>query len=240
LTLLLISGVAFADDAADDSWHFFVAPYLWVATLDGETGANGTTSNLNWSFEDIVQHLDMGFMGQFEAHRGRLGFVASPVYFSLSNDQRGPVSFIDIRTGLDAVVAEAFTTWELVPGFELLAGARYTEIDLDVRVHNLDTGTSVSQQETKSWTDPIAGARYAHDFDDHWSIGLRGDVGGSGGQSDFAWNAAATVGYKVGTSGRIYLGYRVLDYNYEDGTPANRFTFNIRVNGPVVGYGMTF
>jgi len=240
LVLLLASGIARAEAAADDGWHFLVAPYLWAAALDGETGAKGTTSNLHWSFSDIVQHLEMGFMGQLEAHEGRLGFVANPVYLNLSNDQHGPVRTIDVRTGLDALIGEAFATWELLPGFELLAGARYTEIELDVRVHDKNTGASVSQQATVNWTDPIVGARYAHDFDDRWSMSLRGDVGGSGGQSDFVWNAVATVGYRVGSSGKLYLGYRVLDYDYVNGSPANRFTFNIRVAGPVLGYGMTF
>jgi len=240
LVLLLASRAALAEDTAGDSWHFLVAPYLWAASLDGETGVKGTTSNLHWSFADIVEHLQMGFMGQFEAHKGRFGLVLNPVYFSLSNNEHGPVDFIDVRTELDADVAEAFATWELVPGFELLAGARYTNIDVKVRVHDKNAGASVSQQGSKNWTDPIVGARYAHDFNDHWSMGLRGDVGGSGSRSDFAWNAAATVGYKVGSSSKIYLGYRVLDYNYQDGDAANRFTFNIRVAGPMLGLGMTF
>ena len=240
LLWLLTSGVAHADPSGADGWHFLAAPYLWAATLDGETGAKGTTSNLHWSFEDIVQHLEMGFMGQFEAQHGRLGFVLSPVYFSLSNDQHGPAGVVDVRTGLDAVVNEAFATWELTPGFELLAGARYTQIDLEVRVHDNATGASASQQGNTHWTDPIVGARYAHDFGDRWSMTLRGDVGGHGGQSDFVWNAAATVDYRVGNAGKIYLGYRVLDYDYENGSPANRFTFNIRVAGPLLGYGMTF
>jgi hypothetical protein len=240
LVLLLASQMASAEEAGDDGWHFLVAPYLWVASLDGETGAKGTTSNLHWSFEDIVQHLDMGFMGQLEAHKGQLGFVVSPVYFSLSTEENGPVSFIDVRPGLDAEVVEAFATWEYVPGFELLAGARYINIDLTLRLHDDTSGATVSKEAKKNWTDPIVGARYFHDFDEHWSMGLRGDVGGSGSKSDFVWNALATVHYKFDDSGTLYLGYRVLDYDYQDGNPANRFTFNIRIDGPVIGYGMTF
>jgi opacity protein-like surface antigen len=240
LALLLAANVALSQDAGDDSWHFLVAPYLWVAAIDGEAGAKGTASNIHLSFDDIVQNLDMGFMGQFEAHKNRLGFVVNPVYLNLSAKEKGPLSFIDVRPGLEAEIVEAFATWELTPGFELLAGARYTNVDVKIRLHDNNTGVTRSQEGKQNWTDPLLGARYEHSFDDDWSIGLRGDVGGSDRKTNFAWNALATVGYKVGSSGKVYFGYRLLDYNYEDGDAANRFTFNIRVDGPLLGYGMTF
>jgi hypothetical protein len=237
LVLLLASNAAVAAESGDDGWRFLAVPYLWVASLDGETGV-GTTSNLHWSFEDIVQHLDMGFMGQFEAHKSRFGFVLSPIYLDLTKNDH-PVAGLDLKAGLEAEIVEAFATWECMPGLELLAGARYTNVDVKVRI-STPTAIAVDQHGNKKWTDAIAGARYAHDFDDRWSLGVRGDVGGTGMTSDFAWNGTATVSYKVGESGRIYAGYRVLDYNYVDGSGANRFTFNIRLDGPVIGYGMTF
>jgi hypothetical protein len=122
----------------------------------------------------------------------------------------------------------------------VLAGARYTNLDTDVRLRDNTIGVSVSSDGSKNWWDPMIGARYTHDFGDKWSVAVRGDVGGTGTQSDFVWDGFATVGYKVGDSGKIYAGYRILDYNYKDGDPADRFTFNIRINGPVIGYGMTF
>jgi hypothetical protein len=33
--LLLASNISLTDGASDDGWHFLVAPYLWVANLDG-------------------------------------------------------------------------------------------------------------------------------------------------------------------------------------------------------------
>lgn len=238
--LLLACSAACAEEAKDDNWHFVVAPYLWAAGIDGEVGAKGVTSDIDWSFNDILQNLDMAFMGQFEAHKSKFGFVVSPVYMDLSDDANGPLGFVDAEASMEATIVDYFATWEMIPGLELMAGARYTTLDVELKLHNDITGATLSTDGTKSWTDPIVGLRFAHEFNDRWSANLRGDVGGGAGQSDLVWNALAAVAYKVGDSGKIYLGYRVLDYDYEDGDAADRFTFDLRIDGPVLGYGMTF
>jgi hypothetical protein len=155
-------GVAHAEEAKDVGWRFVVAPYLWAAGINGETGAQGQTADIDWSFSDILENLDMAFMVQFEVHKGAFGFVVSPVYMDL-----------------------------------------------------------------------------VHAFNERRSTNLRGDVGGGAGQSDFVWNALAAVGYKLG-GGNTYLGYRVLDYDYQDGNVADRLTFDIRIDGPVLGDALTF
>jgi hypothetical protein len=238
--LLLASSAARAEQADDEGWRFLVAPYVWTAGIDGEAGAKGTTADIDWSFSDILENLDMAFMGQFEAHKGRFGFVVSPVLMSLSDDADGPIGFLEADAGLDATIVDAFATWEVMPDLELLAGARYTQIDVDFRLHNNISGATVSVDGSDNWTDPIVGARFSHAFDDHWSMNLRGDVGGGAGESDLVWNASAIVAYKLGESGQAFLGYRILDYDYENGDAADRTTFNIRIDGPAIGYGWTF
>jgi hypothetical protein len=65
--------------------------------------------------------------------------------------------------------------------------------------------------------DGIVGGRLMLPFAEHWRWGLYGDVGA--GESDLTWQALANVGYDFDTWG-LNLGYRVLDYDIEDGDKA--------------------
>jgi hypothetical protein len=238
LVLLLAGNTALAEEPRDDDWHFLIAPYLWVATIDGELGAKGNASFTHLSFSDIVEHLDMGYMIQMEAHKGAFGFLVGPLYLNVSDSQKTPAFNLNVE--LKVNIIETLATWQMTPGLELLAGGRYTRVQAELGVRDTSSGVQDSRDASTDWWDPVIGARYMHDFDDRWSVAVRGDVGGQGGQSDFVWDAFATVGYRVGASGRVYLGYRCLDYDYTEGNPPDRFTFNIRILGPVIGYGMTF
>ena len=40
--------------------------------------------------------------------------------------------------------------------------------------------------QRKSWLDPLVGVRFNHEFNDRWSVVLRGDVGGFGVSSELA------------------------------------------------------
>jgi hypothetical protein len=46
--------------------------------MDGSVGAGELpTLNVDMSFSDILEHLDAGLMGAFEARKGRWGFCST-------------------------------------------------------------------------------------------------------------------------------------------------------------------
>ena len=68
----------------------------------------------------------------------------------------------------------------------------------------------------ESWLDPLVGARFKHDFNDRWSVSLRGDVGGFGVASELTTNLSATFGYRVTDAMTLRFGYRALQMDFED------------------------
>ncbi len=55
----------------DEGWAFDFAPYIWALSLEGEIEAKGTTADVDVPFKDILDMLNMGLFGKFEARKGR-------------------------------------------------------------------------------------------------------------------------------------------------------------------------
>jgi hypothetical protein len=67
-----------ATAAPRSGWSFDVTPYIWGAGMDGSVGAGELpTLNVDMSFSDILEHLDAGLMGAFEARKGRWSFCST-------------------------------------------------------------------------------------------------------------------------------------------------------------------
>src|SRR5262245_26405859 len=164
-SLVLIAAQSFA---AEDEWTFIVSPYFWAAYLDGRVGSGDNVAEVNASFSDLWDQLDFGALGQFEAHKGRLGFGLSaiyeklegvgriPFYENLEGEGRGPLGFVDADVESEGVVVEAFVTWALIPEFEVFAGGRYTAVNTDVHL-NFAGGGDVSSSDSENWIDPFVG-----------------------------------------------------------------------------------
>jgi len=52
------------------AWRFDITPYFFAAGLNGTTGVNSVTGDVDMSFDDILENLDAGFMGLIEANAG--------------------------------------------------------------------------------------------------------------------------------------------------------------------------
>ena len=79
------------------------------------------------------------------------------------------------------------------------------------------TGNAQTGESTKSWIDPIVGARVKAPTGKGWSIEGYGDVGGFGIGSDLTWCLTGRVNWQVSRSIGIGAGYRVLYQDYETG-----------------------
>ena len=121
--------------------------------------------------------------------------------------------------------------------FDMLGGVRYTKLEPDVTTAPIPPAVLPPGQKrglSEDWYDPIVGVRYLYDFGNKWMISARGDIGGFGVGSDFTWNVLALVHFQPWKYAAIIAGYRVLDQDYEDGSGANRFAYDMRLKGPVL------
>ena len=70
--------------AADDKWHFEIAPFLWATSLNADLTINGTPSSVDMSFSDIWDALDFGAMLRLRASKGKWSFQFGAMYAKLA------------------------------------------------------------------------------------------------------------------------------------------------------------
>ncbi len=81
----MISATA-AADAGNDQWEYDASIYLWGAGIDATTQTGG---DIDMSFSDILDDLNMTFMGGFGARKGKLSLLADVIYLDISQSDGG-------------------------------------------------------------------------------------------------------------------------------------------------------
>ena len=105
--------------ADPDAWHFRFASYGWAMNVAGSLTALGQTSDGNASFIQLIQKSDslIGFMGDIEANKGRVGVYADLVWAKLGFDHstassRNPIAGLQISTSSNTAVTYTMTIVE--------------------------------------------------------------------------------------------------------------------------------
>jgi len=229
----------------DDEWEVIVAPYVWTVGMSGDVTIEGTEASADVDFEDILDNLDVAGRLRLEVRRGRVGFFVDPTYVNLSTDGNvGPVGvgidtecmFVEFggyyRVGIGPI--EEFEVE--VATVDLLVGGRYWDIE-----SKIDFPASPDAQGGEEWIDPIVGVRFvAADPMAGLSILVEGDIGGFGAGSDLTWNVTTLLGWRFMERATVWLGYRVLDVDYDEGSGASRFEFDAVMSGPLAGCALRF
>lgn len=74
----------------------------------------------------------------------------------------------------------------------------------------------------------------------NWDFVARGDIGGFGVGSDFAWHATVLFNWRVSEHFGLLFGYRIFDVDFEDGSGAERIGIDLQQSGPAVGVAFAF
>ena len=245
--------VAQAQAAASSGggWTFEFTPYLWSAGMSGEVGAGALpTMNVDMSFSDILDNLDAGLMGAFEARNGRWGLLFDAIYMKLAHSATasrtgpGPIGSTATASAeleMTQTVFAAAVAYRAIEGrtpLDVIGGARYAKLTVDAQIDGsfyAQTG-SVAASAEKSWVDPYIGVRVQHPIAERWTLVGYADVGGFGVGSDFTWQALAGVNYEFSKSIAGKFGYRYLYVDYDkDG-----FRYDMANSGLYLGAGIRF
>lgn len=236
--LAAMSPVAAMEPHNSDHWEFGGEVYLWAAGIGGET-THG--DDIDISFSDIINNLNMSFMGTFAARRDRWTLLADVVYTDFTIDTKGTANFIgypfrtkiDVeKKGFNTTLAAAYSIFETDnTTLNLLAGARYLDIEVDLKVDI--GGIREKYSDSGSVWDGIIGARVKTSLTDKWYLTGYLDLGT--GDSDNTWQAAAGINYrleKVDTG----VGYRYLEWNFDDDKTFKK----LNISGPYAGVKFRF
>lgn len=146
------------------------------------------------------------------------------------------------------------TDWLSRVTADIIGGLRMyymsTELDLDVKAKSTvtvsDGSTSASRtfrakrrlrvDESEFWVDPFIGVKAQADFSDKAYMWLRGDVGGFGVGSDFAWKAGVGLAWRFTPGTHGYLGVRALGIDYDD----DDYALDAVYYGPILGFATVF
>jgi hypothetical protein len=230
--------IAFADN---NEWGFSFTPYLWVTGQKGDVATlpPAGPAKLDISFNDVIENLDMSFMGFFEAKKGRFGILAEVFYIGVSADIDVPGPYFsgaDYEQDLWAVSLAG--TYQLTQNdqyqIDALFGLRHWDLDntLDLDAGGL-AATKVSHRER--WDDVIIGLKGQTKLNEQWFVSGMVNFAVLG-DSDKYWDVFGGVNYQYSDDLSFLVGYRHQEVDYDDGD----FLFDIEMSGPVVGLKVAF
>jgi hypothetical protein len=225
-------------------WHFLTDIYLMFPYMDGTMGiGNVITVPVDANPGDIFSKLKFAGMLYFEAHNNRWAITSDIVYMNLNQEVTQGTILHSGTVSAEQFVWEPAGFYRITPFLEAGVGGRLNNLQaaIDVRRNVFPAGTEeVTGSGSKTWFDPIIIARLSTYIRDKWLFQFRGDIGGFGVGSDFTWQLQAYAGYRFSKVFQLAAGYRVLSIDYDKGTGADQFIFNVDEFGPVLRFGFNF
>ena len=139
--------------------------------------------------------------------------------------------------------------WELAglrritPWLELGIGGLLNSLEMEFNITRNQVGGGTSTQsgtQSKTWFDPMLIARLTTAPGKKFIGQFRGEIGGFGIGSDFAWQLQAIAGYRFSKLFDMSAGYRFIGLDYSSGEGAKTFVYDMVTFGPMVRFGFSF
>jgi len=216
-----------------DSWEFRVTPYLWMLGLDGTTAVLGDDADVDASFSDILDLLNIALSVNMELSKGNVFFVMDVMYAALETDFAGPDP-IGGDIDIELIIADLSVGFKVNENFDLYAGARLYDQEIGITPNMMSKVTLGDD-----WTDFILGFRVHNDMSEKWSFMAKLD-GAVSGDSESAWYVQAVFLRHFSKNRHLDLGWRYYDVDYESGSGLTRFKWDVAHSGPVIGYSWEF
>ena len=159
-----------------EEWQHELAPYLWGAAMSGNATVGAATDDVDMSFGDILDNLEMGFMGAYRATRGQYSVTVDGIYMDLGAAGRGPAGYVKADIDLDQSALEVDVGYEVVERLVVLAGLRYNDLSAEVKVTGPlgNTSSDGSRKAILSKSSPVTNRWSVPDGTDSSSPGRTG------------------------------------------------------------------
>lgn len=226
-------------EVENDSWNYYASVYLFAAAMGGETAGG---NNFDMSFSDIIDNLDMTYMGNFGMYKDKWTFQTDLIYMKLGTKPNTGLVFPEPR-----LTNIQLKSWIVTPtvGYrflesdqwklDLLVGARYLYISPDITI-TTNIGSTTRSTSGSGW-DGIVGLKANYDLNEKWFMPFAFDVGT--GDSDQTWQAFAGVGYKY-ENFDVIAGYRHLEWEFDNSSAGDGALNSLDISGPIIGVKYRF
>lgn len=240
---LALSAPAAAQQRAPQPWQNLVTVYGWGANMSGLSSVDGITATVDVSFSEILDHLKMGAMLNYQGRNETLVAVFDMVYMKLGSDIATPNTGDTLASvRLKQWLLEADGGYRVTPWLDALVGLRVPVIETSI-TPDRDNPLFTEQSGSVAWVAPLVALRAEVPFGKKFTGIVRGDVGGFDlGGTNWTWQAAGYVNYKFGGVVSGTVGYRAIgaDYAKGDAGQPGYFAYDINNFGPVFGVGFAF
>ena len=222
--------------------------YVWLPSMSGDLKYPADGGNATVDGSDILNALQMAFMGAFEAREGKWSLLADVIYLDLGDDKTSQVGL----PGGGAITGKVdlqLSGWQigLYGGYQLyrtdrasvnlLAGARYLTLDADTTLSASGplppSLPSANLSDSTSIWDAVIGLRGRVELSPNWFVPYHADVGA--GDSELTWQAMSGIGYQAGW-GDVMVVYRHLAWDQGDDDLLQGLSFT----GPAVAFRYHF
>ncbi|MBW1777493.1 MAG: hypothetical protein JRJ54_07865, partial [Deltaproteobacteria bacterium] len=92
--------VALQTAVDSDPWTFSIAPYLWMAGIDGDITVQDRRASVDAGFDDVWSDLDFGGQIHVEVGKGRWGAFIDPTYSELTVEENTAAGRIEAETSI--------------------------------------------------------------------------------------------------------------------------------------------
>lgn len=212
--------------------------YILGPTLDGTAGVGPVETDVDMGFSDTFDALDSGFLGMYRGEGERWGVLLDVVYMDLKADDEGSRGLLAGELDLEQTLAIASVTYRLSDSLQLMGGALYNDVSTEVAL----TGPAATRKASvgEDWVDPIVGALFETPVGSEWLFSGSAQLGGFGVGSDLVVVLSASMSYRFNHWASMSVGYRYLDFDYDDGEGLERFKFDMKQHGPLIGFRFDF
>ena len=241
LGLVIAHGASAQDAPPDGGWAFVVAPYLLFPHMDGSVAVQGIPVEVDVGPGEIFDNLDFGAMLYLEMANQDWSVSLDGLYMNLGEQGQTPITGRTAEADMKQLAIEATGMRRVAAWAEVGLGGRLNSLEGGLVVAPGDIALpGIDVSDTKTWIDPLIAVRFTAPVASKWRFGVRGDIGGFGIGSEFAWQVFPFVGYRFGSLFELEAGYRALGMDYETGSGSDLFVYDIVTFGPQIGLAFHF
>ena len=230
--------------AAESEWDYTATLYGWFPGVSTslETPMGEVESEVG--FDEILETIDVAFLGAVEARNGRFSLIGDLQYFDVGVEAEPPTGMLFSEADVDSqmVLVSAYATYALVDEpdlrFDVGVGLRYVDATIDTHLLGVAPTPDTSFTRDGGWTDALIAARISKQFNERWYGVAYADVGGFGvgDSSDLTWQAFVGAGYRFNETWSAVGGYRHMTIERAFGN----FNVTADVSGPFLGFQVSF
>jgi hypothetical protein len=222
--------------AADSSdWQYTLTPYIYATSMSGHSQFGPIRGPVTVRFADLFKHLTFAAMGNFNAQNDQWAFNVDLMYAKVG--ATGPKQAL-FDAAVEQGIYAGVVARRIQEHAEVYAGVRYVTLDLGI---SSNFGPSIQRSAGVDWVDPIVGMRVNAPFNDKVSLNVMADIGGFGIGADYDIQVWPSLQIKLGQGRwRADLGWRMNYLNYNTGSGAKYFAYDMLLYGPTLGVSYTF